>query len=34
MLAGRLTVGVYVEGTTVLVTTNDVNVRFLDTWMV
>jgi hypothetical protein len=34
MLAGRLIVGMYVDGTTVLVTTNDVNVPFLDTWMV
>jgi len=31
---GRSTVGVYVDSTTVLFTTMDVNVLFFDTWMV
>jgi hypothetical protein len=31
---GRSTVGTYVEVTTVLFTTMDVNVLFFDTWMV
>jgi hypothetical protein len=31
---GRSTVGTYVEVTTVLFTTMDVNALFLDTWMV
>jgi len=31
---GRSTVGVNVDSNTVLVTTSDVNVPFLDTWMV